>query len=184
MKRNVLVVLAVLALVVLLAPPQASATGKFEVFAGYFFPEELDEDLTYGLRFGSKGDNNWGWEVAGSWFDVADSQGFSGQKVDADIVHVDFSAVYYPGGNDFGILFGLGWASGNVDVPGTTTDLSDDTFTVNGGIAYDINFTDSFYLRPDLRFRWYELEGFGPDGGKDSQLTYEAALALGWRFGG
>jgi hypothetical protein len=184
MKRYVLVVCAVLALVGLASPDPAAAAGKFEVFAGYFVPEELDEDLTYGLRFGSKGDANWGWEVAGSWFDVADSQGFSGAKVDADIVHVDFSAVYYFGGGDFSTFFGVGWASGNVDVPGTTTDLSDDTFTVNGGLAYDININESFYIKPDLRFRWYELEGFGPDGGKDSQLTYEAAVALGWRFGG
>ena len=31
--------------------------------------------------------------------------------------------------------------------------------------------------------RYYELEGFGPDGGRESQLTYEAAVAFGWRFG-
>jgi hypothetical protein len=154
------------------------------VFAGYFIPEELDEDLAYGLRFGSKMDNNWGWEIGASWFDVADSQGFSGRAVDADIMHVDFSGVYYPGGNDLGVLFGVGWATGNVDDPRSTEDYSDDTFTVHGGVAYDFNLTENFYVRPDVRFRWYELEGFGPEGGKDSQLTYEAAVALGWRFGG
>lgn len=184
MKRSLTITLAVLALVVSMTPAPASAAGRFEVFAGYFFPEELDEDLTYGLRFGGKGDNNWGWEVASSWFDVADSQGFSGQPVDADILHIDFSAIYYPGGNDFGILFGAGWATGEIDIPGSTQKNSDDAFTINGGIGYDFNVTERFYLRPDVRFRWYELEGFGPEGGTDNQLTYEAAFALGWRFGG
>ena len=184
MRKFLVVMLAVAAFAVVLAPAPAAAAGKVEVFAGYFFPEELDEDLTYGLRFGSKWENNWGWEVSASWFDVADSQGFSGRAVDADIMHVDGSAVYYPGGGDFGILFGVGWATGNVDDPRSTEDFSDDTFTFHGGVAYDFNITESFYVRPDIRFRYYELEGFGPEGGKDTQLTYEAAVALGWRFGG
>ena len=55
-----------------------SPRWNFELFAGYFFPEELDEDLTYGLRFGRRGIGNWGWQIGASWFDVADSQGFSG----------------------------------------------------------------------------------------------------------
>jgi hypothetical protein len=156
---------------------------NFEIFAGYFFPEELDEDLTYGLRFGHRGSGNWGWQIAGSWFDVADSQGFSGFDVDADIVHVDFSAMYYPLENNFNIYFGPGWASGNVDVPGSTEDLSDDVFSAHVGLGYEADITPTFYIRPDARLRWYELEGFGQDGGKDNQLTYEAAIALGWRFG-
>jgi hypothetical protein len=161
------------------------ARWNFELFAGYFFPEELDEDLTYGLRFGRRGVGNWGWQIAGSWFDVADSQGFSGRKVDADIVHVDFSAAYYPGEDGrFSIFFGPGWASGNVDIPGSTEDLSDDVFSAHVGLGYEADITDSFYIKPDARLRWYELEGFGEDGGKDNQITYEAAIAIGWRFGG
>jgi hypothetical protein len=156
----------------------------FELFAGYFFPEELDEDLTYGLRFGRRGVNHWGWMIAGSWFDVADSQGFSGRDVDADIIHVDFQAQYYPRADgNFAIFFGPGWASGNVDIPGSTEDISDDVFSAHVGLGYEIDVTPSFYIKPDARLRWYELEGFGQDGGKDSQLTYEAAIALGWRLG-
>jgi len=161
----------------------ASAEGwDFELFAGYFLPEELDEDLTYGLRFGNRGAGNWGWEAAGSWFDVADSQGFSGADVDADLLHVDFSLNYYPGGGQFYFFGGPGWASGNVDVPNTREELSDDAFTLHAGLGYEANINDSFYIPIDARARWYELEGFGPDGGKDSQLTYEATIGLGWRF--
>lgn len=170
------------------APEETVAADRphwmFELFAGYFFPEELDEDLTYGLRFGRRGLHHWGWMIAGSWFDVADSQGFSGFDVDADVVHVDFQAQYYPreDGN-FSIFFGPGWASGNVDVPGSTEDLSDDVFSAHVGLGYEIDVARNFYIKPDARLRWYELEGFGPDGGKDNQLTYEAAIALGWRLG-
>jgi hypothetical protein len=156
----------------------------FELFAGYFFPEELDEDLTYGLRFGRRGLNHWGWLIAGSWFDVADSQGFSGEDVDADIIHVDFQAQYYPRADgNFAIFFGPGWASGNVDIPGSTEDISDDVFSAHVGLGYEIDVTPNFYIKPDARARWYELEGFGQDGGKDSQVTYEATIALGWRLG-
>jgi hypothetical protein len=42
--------------------------------------------------------------------------------------------------------------------------------------------SETFYVKPDFRARWSELEGFGPDGGTQSQLNYEAAVALGWRF--
>jgi hypothetical protein len=179
------------------APPSAPAvepesprpTWNFEVFAGYFFPEELDEDLTYGLRFGRRYVNKWGWQLGGSWFDVADSQGFSGQDVDADVVHVDLSAMYYPRDGGFSFFFGPGFASGNVDVPGTTEEISDDVFSAHVGIGYEFGRAaragqSSFFVKPDARLRWYELEGFGEDGGRDNQLTYEATIAFGWRFGG
>jgi hypothetical protein len=180
-KKLIIALLAGLALAGISTP--ASAEGwNFQLFAGYFLPEELDEDLTYGLRFGHRGAGNWGWAAAGSWFDVADSQGFSGFKVDADIVHVDFSLNYYPGGGDFYFFGGPGWASGNVDVPGSTEDLSDDVFSLHVGLGYEANVNDSFFIPIDARARWYELEGFGPDGGKDNQITYEATVGLGFRF--
>lgn len=155
-----------------------------EILAGYFFPEELDEDLTFGARLGYRTAYDWGWMLAVSWFDVADSQGFRGRRVDADLVHVDFSAVYFPGGNQrFSIFFGPGWVTGNVDVPRTTRDFSDDAFTVHAGMGYEFDVTRIFYIKPDVRLRYYELEGWGADGGRETQITYEAAVALGWRFG-
>jgi hypothetical protein len=166
------------------SPPRPRPWWVLELFAGYFFPEELDEDLAFGLRFGQVGYGAWGWLAAASWFDVADSQGFAGEDVDADIVHVDLSAVYHPRTlPGLALFFGPGWASGNVDVPGSTEDLSDDAFTVHAGVGYEFDATDRFYLKPDLRARWYELEGWGTEGGRENQVTYEVALALGWRFG-
>ena len=183
MKKHLLFVLAVLA-VVGLAAPQPARAFDFELVAGYFLPEELDEDLTYGLGFGDRMNDNFGWAVRGTWFDVADSQGFGGANVDADAFNVDLSFVWYPTGGGFGVFAGPGWTTVNIDLPTVTTDLSDDVFSVNAGISYEAMLTQSMYLKPDFRLRWYELEGFGPDGGKQSQLNYEATIALGWRFGG
>jgi hypothetical protein len=184
MKKQLLCALGLVAVLgTVSAAPAQAANWDFELFAGYYLPEELDEDLTYGLRFGQRGDGNWGWQVGASWFDVADSQGFSGKKVDADVFHVDLSFAYYPGDGNFSVFFGPGFASGNVDVPGVTTDFSDDVFSAHAGLAYEFAAGESFYVKPDFRARWYELEGFGPDGGKQNQITYEASIALGWRFG-
>lgn len=185
MKKLLLCSTAALAIATLASPaPAAAANWEFEVFGGYFLPEELDEDLTYGLRFGHRGDGDWGWQIGTSWFDVADSQGFTGKTVDADVFHVDFSLAWYPNDSGFSVFFGPGFASGNVDVPGVTTDLSDDVFSAHAGIAYEFKAGESFYVKPDLRARFYEMEGFGPDGGRQNQINYEATVALGWKFGG
>ena len=183
MRKQVLCVLAALALFGV-ASPKAAQAWDFELIAGYFLPEELDEDLTYGLGFGSRINESFGWNARYMWFDVADSQGFGGQTVDADLANIDLSFMWYPTGGGFSVFAGPGWTTADIDVPGTATDLSDDVFTINAGVAYEAMITETFYIKPDFRLRWYELEGFGPDGGKQSQLNYEATVALGWRFGG
>jgi hypothetical protein len=175
-------ILVGLAFAVLPTAASAAEGWNIQLFAGYYFPEELDEDLSYGLRFGHRGGGNWGWQVSGDWFDVADSQGFSGFDVDADLFHVDFSLLYYPGGGDFYFFGGPGWATGDVDSPFSTEDFSDDVFSLHVGLGYEANVTDNFFIPIEGRARWYELEGFGRDGGKDSQVAYEASVGLGFRF--
>ena len=181
-KKLIIALLAGLALAGISTPASAEGWG-FELFAGYFFPEELDEDLTYGLRFGHRGAGNWGWEVAGSWFDVADSAGLGDFDVDADLLHVDFSLNYHPGGGQFYFFGGPGWVTADInDVGDNDFEASDDAFTLHVGLGYEANVNDSFYIPFDARARWYELEGFGPDGGKDNQITYEASVGIGFRF--
>jgi hypothetical protein len=176
-------VIMVLAIAAVAFAPQAKAFD-FEVVAGYFLPEELDEDLTYGVSFGDRVNDNFGWLVRAMWFDVADSQGYGGKDIDADISHYDFSFNWYPTGSGFLVYGGPGWATGKIqDVPGTgNQEFSDDVFSFHVGVGYEAMVTERFYVKPDFRARWYELEGFGPDGGKQSQLNYEASVALGWRF--
>jgi hypothetical protein len=185
MKKQILCILAALAIFGL-AAPQAAQAWDFELVVGYFLPEELDEDLTYGLGFGSRVNENWGWSMRYMWFDVSDSQGFGGAAVDADLSNLDFSFHWYPTGGGFSVFGGAGFTTAKIqDVPGfPNVEFSDDVFTVNTGVAYEGMITETFYIKPDFRLRWYELEGFGPNGGKQSQLNYEATVAFGWRFGG
>ena len=173
-------ILMILAVTGLSAAP--AEAHDFQIFAGYYLPEELDEDLVYGLRFNWRRNSNVAFGVSGSWFDVADSQGFGGRDVDADLFHVDFSFKYYPGGGQFYWLAGPGFASADIDVPGTTQDVSDDVFSVHGGLGYDVNVTETFFVPLEGRARWYELEGAGREGGKQSQVDYEFSAGLGWRF--
>jgi hypothetical protein len=118
------------------------------------------------------------------WFDVSDSQGYGGQDVDADLRHYDFSFNWYPTGGGFILFGGPGWATGKIqDIPGTGGQkFSDDVFSLHVGVAWEGMLTERIYVKPDFRARWYELEGFGPAGGKESQLNYEVTVALGWRF--
>ena len=180
MKRQALCILAALAILGA-AGPQPAQAWDFELVAGYFLPEELDEDLTYGLGFGGRVNENFGWNVRAMWFDVADSQGFGGRDVDADLFNVDLSFVWYPTGGGFSTFAGLGWTTADIrDLGPANAKFSDDVFTFNAGVAYEAMLTERMYLKPDFRLRWYELEGGRTD--KKSQLNYEATVALGWRF--
>lgn len=176
-------VIMVLAIAAVAFAPQAKAFD-FELVAGYFLPEELDEDLTYGVSFGNKVSDNFGWGIRAMWFDVADSQGYGGNQIDADLSHYDFSFNWYPTGTGFLAYGGIGWVTGKIqDIPGTgNQEFSDDAFTFHLGLGYEAMVSERFYIKPDFRARFYELEGFGPDGGKQSQINYEASVALGWRF--
>lgn len=185
MNKRILWTVAALAFAALAVAPSARADYNLQLFAGYYFPEELDEDLSYGLRFGGRPAENWGWEVTGEWFDVADSQGFGGADVDADLFWVDFSFDYHPGGGEFYFFGGPGFVTAKIqDVTGFPgEEFSDDVFSIHGGVGYDILVGESFFIPLEARARWYELSDIGPSD-KETQLDYEASVGLGWRFGG
>ena len=182
MKKQIVCTLAVLALVGLAAPQPARAFN-LEVIAGYYFPDGLDDDVTWGVGFGNKINDRFGWEVSGSWFDVANAQGYGGQKVDADLWLVDFSFQWYPNAGGFAVYGGPGFASAEIkDLPGGAK-ISDDVFSIHGGVSYEALLTESFYVKPDVRVRWYQLDSTGAAGGSDSTTDWQAMVALGWRFG-
>jgi hypothetical protein len=185
--RIVIAVLLLLGVVAVSAAP-AEAQGRFYVLGkvGYYFPEELDEDISYGVGFGGQiGEGNWGWEVSGEWFDVEDTQGGTTLPIQFDLFHVDFSAVVHPGGGPFNFFFGPGFATAEIqfdDAVGGNQELSDDVFTAHVGLGWDINLSDNVFFPLEARARFYELEGLGRDGGKQSQVDYEASAGVGFRF--
>lgn len=176
-----LCVAAALAIGTVAGAPAANAFN-LEAFAGYYFPEELDEDLNFGVRFGNRSSEQFGWQVGGTWFDVEDSQGFEGSRVDLDLFHVDFSFMWYPNGGDFALFAGPGFATVDLEIPFTNQDFSDDVFAAHVGLSYEFGGDEGFYVKPDTRLHWYEAEGFGPGFEKETQITYDASIALGWRF--
>jgi hypothetical protein len=187
MRARIVVGLLLLFGVVLGVAPAQAEGWSFELFAGYYFPEELDEDLTYGLRFGREfgGDSDWGWEVSGQWFDVDDSQGLQSLPINLDLFHVDFSFDWHMGGGPFHVFFGPGFATVELDGDdgfGGHQEFSDDVFSVHAGLGWDIAVGESVFIPLEARARWYELDDTGLPGGQGSQVDYEASAGIGFRF--
>jgi hypothetical protein len=161
----------------LVATPPVEAGGRVEGFAGYYFAEELEEDLAYGVRAGWDSGNGWGlmwsfemFETAGEGYGVRDG-------VDGDITHLELSYVAYPGDSGFELFSGLGATDLDIDipVPGHIADLEGTELSIHAGIGWRWEAGDTLYLRPELRARVYEAE--------DETIDITASLALGFDWG-
>lgn len=187
--RNLTMALFVLAL---FAPAaQAAEPGhNFSLYAGWFYPEgeALDEDLTYGGAYGYNFSETFGINIQTGFFDVDDSinnedleDALAGAPLGIDLWLVDFSGVWYPGGGNFGVFGGLGWATIDalVHVPGidNNIEVSDDTFTFHAGLNYQWNVTDTFFIRPEARVRWFDATDAGYD-----ETQWETVAHFGWKF--
>lgn len=158
-------ILAVLALLALVpaAPAAAqggSGSGSFELYGGIFDPD-TSESTTYGLRGGYRMSDRFAVELTAGRVD--ELEGF-------DLAELSLKT--YLGsatGNAQLFLFaGPGWA--NLDFGF----FEIDTLTANVGVGADLYLGRNVYLRPDVRWRWFE--DFD-----DSEV--EATLALGFSFG-
>lgn len=174
--------LAVLALVLGVSAPTWAQNGMYnvEVFGGYLVPglDQLDDDMTYGVRFGGRPADLWGWEIQAGYFDLQmpDNQAIvPGLVSDARAYPIDFSGQWYPGGKNFVLYAGLGWTSAKISVTGDNNDKTDDAFTWNYGLGYKFNATDTFYVRPDIKWRNYEGDLY-------TEVDTEYTLSAGWKF--
>ena len=70
-KRTLAAAAAFGALLCFVAPP-AEAGGRVEGFAGYYFAEELEEDLAYGVRAAWDSGNGWGLMGSVELFETTD----------------------------------------------------------------------------------------------------------------
>ena len=178
-RRIVFAILLAAAVAASFAPAEAQGYKFFELYGGYYDPgfDELDNDITYGLRFGGRVNPNWGWELTGGLFDLngdADRP-LAGTIGDANAVLVDFSGIWFVAGSNFGLLGGVGFATVDVDVVGTTEDVSDDAFTYHFGANYQWDIGTSFYLKPEIRVRKFEGDTY-------EKSDSEYSLGLGWKF--
>lgn len=156
---------------------EAQSQGKIEGFAGYYFAEELEENVSYGVRgtwMASKG-----WGIMGSYErytqDNGDGYGLSG-NVDAHLESLEASYVACPWGESFEIFTGLGLTDVDVDahVENPAVDLTKSTLSMHVGVGYRAMLGDNLYLRPELRARIYEAG--------NSTVDISATVALGWKW--
>ena len=166
-------VLTLAVLVMSLGSGPAVAEGNFELYLGYYFPDDdvIDEDLTYGIRLGHRFSDRFGLQgTLGRYETEIDF-------IDLELIFADLSLVFFtnPGQQtEFLIYGGPGWAF--VEAEAGFVEVSDDSLTVHLGAGLVIELGEKLYLRPDVRARWFE-EG-------DDEIDLELTLGLGFRFGG
>ena len=178
-KKLFLLGIALMMVMVGTSAPAVAGQAHLEVYGGYYVPgqSELDDDLVFGLRFGGRPAEKFGWQVAGGVFDLNGEQDrpAAGTIGDANAFLIDASFQWFPGGGNFALFGGPGFSSVDIDLEGTTQDASDDTFTLHIGASYLWQIGESFYIRPDVRFRDFQGDIY-------DKTDTEASLAFGWNF--
>ena len=149
---------------------------------------KLDDDLTYGVRYGYNFTSNWGIELSLGQSASSVTE-LAGGDVDLDLSTVDVDAVWhFNSGSRFVpyVVAGLGYASADLDAPirgtvnGGAVSIEDDSgFTLNAGVGAKYFATDRFLVRFEARYRY--LDGV-VDNFDDSLNTFETTLGVGWKF--
>jgi outer membrane beta-barrel protein len=194
---------AIAALAIHAAPASAQVqegTQEVNVYGGELFGDrltdreisaarpELDDDVTYGLRYAYNLTNSFGLEVSlGNTASSATK--LAGRDIDLDLTTLDFDAVW---NIDTGsklvpyVLGGVGYAKADLDAPITGTvngqpvSLDDDgSFTVNAGVGARYFVTDNVSLRLEARYRYVDAVLDDLD---DSLNTFETTLGVSWHF--
>ena len=118
--------------------PALAGDGRIEAFAGYYVAEELEEDISYGLRGGWDSGRGWGLMLSYEQFET-DGKGYGEPSgVEGELAHLELSYVAYPGGSGFELFSGIGGTIVDVDtgVPGAIVDLDKTVFSIHAGVAY------------------------------------------------
>jgi opacity protein-like surface antigen len=193
MKKTLTVTaLALLAVLSSSARAQAQDEGhrhSLEGFFGYYDPDESeDHGEVYGGRFGYRPGDNFGLLLSAGVIDLEDDiLDIEDSNLRFNLGLVDLSFQWYPGGSNFYVFAGPGWARIDleVDIPGPDNDFesSDDVLTANAGLGYQWKIGDSFFIRPEGKVRWFDETDFDADDIDSYKgLDREYSIALGWRF--
>ena len=156
---------------------QAQSQGQIEGFVGYYFAEELDANISYGLRGAWSPSKGWG--IMGSYerYEKNDGKGYGRPgNVDAQIQSIEASYVARPWGEGFEIFSGLGLTDIDVDahVNNPAVDLTKSTLSLHVGAGYRAMLGENLYLRPEARARIYDAG--------NSTVDISASIALGWSW--
>lgn len=150
---------------------------------------ELDDDVTYGVRYGYNFTDAWGLELSLGRTNSSVTK-LVGRDIDLDLTTFDVNAIYHfnPGGSFVPyVLAGVGYASADLDraITGTVNGIGpvriddDEGFTLNAGIGAKYFITDKVSLRLDARYRYLDkvIDRFD-----DSLNTFETTLGVGFKF--
>ena len=149
---------------------------------------ELDDDITYGVRYGYNFSNDWGLEISAGNTATAATK-LAGSDIDFDLTTVDVDAVWnIPAGSRFVpyLVGGAGYAWANLDNPilgtvnGQAVSINDDGgFTLNAGVGAKYYVNDRFLVRLEARYRYLDKV---VDNFDNSLNSVETTLGIGWRF--
>ena len=176
-----------------------AGTQELHIYGGQLFGDdltdrevsgrtpELDDDVTYGLRYGYNLSDTWGIEV--SLGRTQSTALLPGRDIDLDLTTLDLDAVWnFNNRSRFTpyLLAGVGYASADLDAPirgtvnGQQVTINDDeNFTLNAGIGAKYFAANNVVVRLEARYRY--LDGV-VDRLDDSLNTVETTLGVGWRF--
>lgn len=181
-KTLAFVVMLFAALAVASTPPaaaQEAGENVFEIYGAYYVPgiDDLDNDISPGIRFGGRPADQWGWSFELGYLDLNqnNTEPLDGIIGNANGFFFDGDIIWYIAGSDFGLFGGVGWATVDVDIVGSTTDISDDAFTINYGLHYAWNFGERYLLKPEIRWRQFQGDTY-------EKTDEEYSLSFGWRF--
>jgi outer membrane beta-barrel protein len=179
---------------------QQAGTHEAGVYAGALFGDDvtdraisgqtpkLDDDLTFGLRYGYNITDALGIELSAGHSPNSITK-VAGSDIDLDLTTLDVDAVWnFNNGTRFSpyVLAGVGYASADLDrriqgvVAGQPVSIADDDgFTLNAGFGAKYYATDHLFIRAEARYRYLDkvLERFD-----DSLNTVETTLGVGWSF--
>ncbi|MEO7795028.1 MAG: outer membrane beta-barrel protein [Thermoanaerobaculia bacterium] len=185
MKATFVGALMVCALRVPAAAGEISIEGQF----GYYDPDSVDDtSQVYGGAFGYKPTDEFGMLLAAGVIDLEDDLlDIEDSNLRYQLFLVDLSFQWFPGGRSFYVFAGPGFSTIDVeyDVPGDNNDGEDSQsdFTLNGGLGFVAKLGENFFIRPEVKARWYQDQEFESDqidsyDGLDVQYT----VGLGWTF--
>lgn len=203
-KNKLLGLAAVSALALNAVPAQAQAqvaegSQEIHIYAGELFGDDLtsrtisgrtpklDDDVTYGLRYGYNFTPDWGLELSlgRTGTSVMD---LPGRNVDLDLTTLDVDAIrHFNSGNRFVpyVSAGVGYVTADLDRPivgvanGPVRIEDDNGFTLNAGVGAKYYVTDNFLVRVDARYRYLDKIVDRLD---DSLNTFETTLGVGFKF--
>jgi OOP family OmpA-OmpF porin len=149
---------------------------------------KLDDDITYGLRYGFNFTDAWGLEMSLGRTNTSVT-GLVGGDTDLDLTTFDVDAIYHFNLNGPFVPYvtaGVGYANADLDRPivgiahGSAARIDDDNgFTLNAGVGAKYFVTDNVSLRLDARYRYLDKV---VDRFDDSLNTFETTFGVGFQF--